>query len=77
MGLKKWITKSENALLIATLVGVIFGIALGVGMREANLSQLDMTYFTFPGDMFLNMLKLIILPLIVFSLITGKLTIYK
>lgn len=66
---KTW-TK-ENALLLATIAGVIFGVVLGIAMREANLSKLDIEYFAFPGEMLLRMLKMMIVPLIVCSLITG------
>lgn len=60
-----------NALLVATASGVIIGIGMGIGMREAHLSYLDIQYFSFPGDMLLRMLKMIILPLIICSMITG------
>ncbi|XP_039261365.1 excitatory amino acid transporter 3-like [Styela clava] len=66
---KNW--AKMNALLLATLAGVIVGICLGIGMREAHLSQLDIYYFMFPGELLLRMLKMMILPLIVCSLITG------
>ncbi|CAK8685606.1 unnamed protein product [Clavelina lepadiformis] len=61
----------QNALLLATVVGVVLGIVVGIGMREAHLSQLDIEYFAFPGEILLRMLKMIILPLIVCSLISG------
>jgi len=61
-----------NALLLATIAGVVLGIVLGIAMREAHFSNLDITYFAFPGDLLLRMLKMIILPLIVCSLITGR-----
>uniref|UniRef100_A0A8C5LQ02 Amino acid transporter n=1 Tax=Leptobrachium leishanense TaxID=445787 RepID=A0A8C5LQ02_9ANUR len=62
----------DNWLLIATVVAVVLGIALGLLVREyANLSNLDKTYFSFPGEILMRMLKLIILPLIVSSMITG------
>ncbi|XP_063311160.1 excitatory amino acid transporter 3 [Pelobates fuscus] len=62
----------ENWLLIATVVSVVLGIGLGLLVREyAKLSNLDKTYFAFPGDILMRMLKLIILPLIVSSMITG------
>ncbi|XP_002124271.2 excitatory amino acid transporter 3-like [Ciona intestinalis] len=64
----------KNALLLATVSGVVLGIVLGIAMREANLSQLDIAYFSFPGDILLRMLKMMILPLIVCSLITGVAT---
>jgi len=62
----------QNALVIATVVGVILGIVVGIAMREANLSQLQITYFALPGNLLLRMLKMIILPLIICSLITGE-----
>ena len=61
----------QNVLVIATIAGVIIGIVLGIAMREAHFSNLDITYFAFPGEILLRMLKMMILPLIVCSLITG------
>ncbi|XP_067105787.1 excitatory amino acid transporter 3-like isoform X1 [Osmerus mordax] len=62
----------NNWLLIATVVSVLSGIALGVVVREyAHLSQLHKFYFGFPGEILMRMLKLIILPLIISSMITG------
>lgn len=50
------------------------GVCLGIGVREyANLSSLDKQYFGFPGEILMRMLKLVILPLIVSSMITGNL----
>ncbi|XP_075453104.1 excitatory amino acid transporter 3 [Ascaphus truei] len=62
----------NNWLLIATVVAVVLGIGLGVLVREyCKLSNLDKIYFAFPGEILMRMLKLIILPLIVSSMITG------
>ncbi|XP_033889756.2 excitatory amino acid transporter 3-like isoform X1 [Acipenser ruthenus] len=62
----------KNWLLITTVVAVILGIGLGVLVREyAKLSTLDKFYFGFPGEILMRMLKLIILPLIISSMITG------
>uniref|UniRef100_A0AAY4DY39 Amino acid transporter n=1 Tax=Denticeps clupeoides TaxID=299321 RepID=A0AAY4DY39_9TELE len=48
------------------------GIGLGVLVREyASLSNLDKQYFGFPGELLMRMLKLVILPLIISSMITG------
>uniref|UniRef100_A0A8C5L1D1 Amino acid transporter n=1 Tax=Jaculus jaculus TaxID=51337 RepID=A0A8C5L1D1_JACJA len=48
------------------------GIAIGVLVREYGaLSNLDKFYFSFPGEILMRMLKLIILPLIISSMITG------
>uniref|UniRef100_A0A8D2Q461 Amino acid transporter n=1 Tax=Varanus komodoensis TaxID=61221 RepID=A0A8D2Q461_VARKO len=49
-----------------------FCIGLGVTVREyGKLSNLDKFYFAFPGEVLMRMLKLIILPLIISSMITG------
>ncbi|KAK2502345.1 hypothetical protein MC885_018417 [Smutsia gigantea] len=48
------------------------GIVMGVLVREySKLSNLEKFYFAFPGEILMRMLKLIILPLIVSSMITG------
>uniref|UniRef100_A0A8P4GKR8 Amino acid transporter n=1 Tax=Dicentrarchus labrax TaxID=13489 RepID=A0A8P4GKR8_DICLA len=48
------------------------GISLGVVVREyASLSHLHKQYFGFPGEILMRMLKLVILPLIISSMITG------
>ncbi|MBN3283698.1 EAA3 protein, partial [Polyodon spathula] len=62
----------KNWLLIVTVIAVVLGIGLGVLIREyAKLSTLDKFYFGFPGEILMRMLKLIILPLIISSMITG------
>ncbi|TRY97161.1 hypothetical protein DNTS_009644 [Danionella cerebrum] len=62
----------RNWILIATIVSVILGIALGVLVRDySSLSHLEKQYFGFPGEILMRMLKLVILPLIVSSMITG------
>ncbi|EPY89162.1 excitatory amino acid transporter 3 [Camelus ferus] len=48
------------------------GIATGVLVREySKLSNLEKFYFSFPGEILMRMLKLVILPLIISSMITG------
>lgn len=50
------------------------GITIGVLVREyGRLSSLEKFYFAFPGELLMRMLKLIILPLIISSMITGTL----
>ncbi|XP_020792108.2 excitatory amino acid transporter 3 [Boleophthalmus pectinirostris] len=62
----------KNWLLIATVVSVMLGISLGLVVREyTSLSHLDKQYFGFPGEILMRMLKLVILPLIISSMITG------
>ena len=63
----------SNALTLATLAGVLIGIFLGVGLRsrEAKWSHREVMYVKFIGSLFLQMLKAIIIPLIVPSLIVA------
>ncbi|CAM6002408.1 unnamed protein product [Sphagnum balticum] len=61
----------RHALLILTFLGVLFGIVLGFSLRSSKLSQETIMLISFPGDLLMRMLKMLILPLIVSSLITG------
>ncbi|GCB66051.1 excitatory amino acid transporter 3 [Scyliorhinus torazame] len=65
----------KNWLLLATIAAVITGIVTGFLVREyAGLTSLGKYYFGFPGELLMRMLKMIILPLIVSSIITGVAT---
>ncbi|XP_027718692.1 excitatory amino acid transporter 3 isoform X3 [Vombatus ursinus] len=72
---RRWDCKrflKNNWLLLSTVLAVVLGIIVGVLVREyGNLSNLDKFYFAFPGEILMRMLKLIILPLITSSMITG------
>ncbi|MGH0159495.1 UNVERIFIED_CONTAM: hypothetical protein FKN15_040720 [Acipenser sinensis] len=61
----------RNLLVILTVSGVLVGVGIGMAVRNMNLTRAQMTYFAFPGEMLLRMLKMIILPLVVCSLISG------
>uniref|UniRef100_A0A061QLM1 Amino acid transporter n=1 Tax=Cupiennius salei TaxID=6928 RepID=A0A061QLM1_CUPSA len=62
----------ENILTLATLLGVAVGIGLGVGLRNSRTwTKREIMYVNFPGEIFLSMLKCLILPLIVSSLIAA------
>ncbi|KAG7999890.1 Neutral amino acid transporter A [Nibea albiflora] len=61
----------KNLLVIMTVSGVLVGVGLGMMVRNMNLTKAQMTYFAFPGEMLLRMLKMIILPLVVCSLVSG------
>uniref|UniRef100_A0AAR2JTW7 Amino acid transporter n=1 Tax=Pygocentrus nattereri TaxID=42514 RepID=A0AAR2JTW7_PYGNA len=62
---------SRNLVVILTVSGVLVGVGLGMIVRRAELTRAQMTYFAFPGEMLLRMLKMIILPLVVCSLVSG------
>jgi solute carrier family 1 (high affinity glutamate transporter) protein 2 len=62
----------ENILLVATLIAVIIGISLGFILRQFfEFNDNQIAYFGFVGQLFLRMLKFLILPLIATSLISG------
>ncbi|KAG1944004.1 solute carrier family 1 member 3a [Pimephales promelas] len=61
----------RNAFVILTVVAVIVGTILGFGMRPYKLSYRDIKYFSFPGELLMRMLQMLVLPLLVSSLITG------
>ncbi|CAL8255131.1 unnamed protein product [Lota lota] len=61
----------RNLMVILTVSGVLVGVGLGTMVRKMNLTRAQMTYFAFPGEMLLRMLKMIILPLVVCSLVSG------
>uniref|UniRef100_A0A336MJG2 CSON002447 protein n=1 Tax=Culicoides sonorensis TaxID=179676 RepID=A0A336MJG2_CULSO len=61
----------EQKLLVWTLIFVIIGVILGVCLRSYDLSDDTILLISYPGEIFLRCLKLMILPLIVTSLITS------
>lgn len=54
-----------------TIAGVGLGILLGALLRLAELSEDAIMLISFPGDILMRMLKMMILPLIISSLIAG------
>lgn len=61
----------QNLLLFLTILGIFCGITLGFVGRYVQFSTTTKLLITFPGEMLLRVLKMLILPLIVSSLITG------
>lgn len=61
----------RNILLIVTLIGVLAGIVIGFSLRPENLSETIILLISYPGELYMRLLKLLILPLIISSLITG------
>ena len=56
-------------ILVALIAGVVVGIILGYGDPETTKSFVDNTKFF--GDLFIRLLKMIVVPVILFSLIAG------
>merc|ERR1719414_679187 len=67
---KTWL--EQNLLLVITFSGVSFGVLIGVLLRRYDLDPSTITYIAYPGELFMRLLKLMILPLIIASLITGS-----
>ncbi|KAL4641417.1 neutral amino acid transporter A [Arapaima gigas] len=61
----------RNLVVILTVSGVLLGVVLGMALRSARLSRTHVSYLAFPGEMLLRMLKMLILPLVVCSLVSG------
>ncbi|KAJ8384422.1 hypothetical protein AAFF_G00205550 [Aldrovandia affinis] len=62
---------SANALVILTVTGVIIGVFIGLGVRSVELDRRQIIYFGFPGEVLIRLLKMIIIPLVVCSLVSG------
>uniref|UniRef100_A0A8C9MS31 Amino acid transporter n=1 Tax=Serinus canaria TaxID=9135 RepID=A0A8C9MS31_SERCA len=57
----------RNGLLILSVLSVTIGCLLGFFLRTRRLSQQEISYFQFPGELLMRMLKMLILPLVVSS----------
>ncbi|KAJ8253612.1 hypothetical protein COCON_G00202240 [Conger conger] len=65
-----WITR--HLLLALTVLGVVLGSVFGMLLRYVpELDSNTLMVISFPGDILMRMLKMLILPLIISSLITG------
>ncbi|XP_068796814.1 neutral amino acid transporter A [Struthio camelus] len=61
----------RHGLVVLTVSGVAAGVALGAAVRGAALSPARVAYLAFPGELLLRMLRMVILPLVVCSLVSG------
>ncbi|EFP11587.1 CRE-GLT-5 protein [Caenorhabditis remanei] len=64
-----WLTK--NMLLLMTMTGIIMGAIIGGILRNLEPSPDVIRYVGFPGELFMNMLKVMVLPLIAASIVSG------
>lgn len=61
-----------NLLVILTVAGVIVGVVIGLGVRNVSLTRTQIIYIGFPGELLIRLLKMIIIPLVVCSLVSGS-----
>eukprot|EP00066_Takifugu_rubripes_P010059 XP_003977566.1 PREDICTED: excitatory amino acid transporter 5-like [Takifugu rubripes] len=61
----------QHGLLTLSVIAVVTGCTLGFMLRGTQLSTQAKIYFSFPGELLMRMLKMLILPLITSSLMSG------
>uniref|UniRef100_A0A8C3AIT9 Amino acid transporter n=1 Tax=Cyclopterus lumpus TaxID=8103 RepID=A0A8C3AIT9_CYCLU len=62
----------RNAFVVFTLAAVALGIGTGFALRHINMSAKDVKYLTFPGEILMRLLQMLVLPLIISSVIAGE-----
>lgn len=73
-GVKMHPVLRDNLLTILTVTGVVLGVVLGLVVRAVSTegwTEREVSYIYFPGDIFLRMLKCLILPLILSTLVSA------
>ncbi|XP_042574534.1 excitatory amino acid transporter 5-like isoform X1 [Cyprinus carpio] len=70
---REWVKEycKRNGLLTLSVLAVMSGCVVGFTLRSLNLSTQAKIYFSFPGELLMRMLKMLILPLITSSLMSG------
>lgn len=63
----------RNLLLLLLIASLAIGIAMGIGLRfiDEPFDKRQLMYFRFPGELLMRMLKALVIPLIVSSLVSG------
>nr|WAQ68527.1 glial glutamate transporter-like protein [Patiria miniata] len=70
----------RNLLVILLLLSLLLGLGVGFFIKfgtDLTFTAKEISYIAFPGTLFLNMLKMVIIPLVVSSLIAGMASLDK
>ncbi|CAG5888887.1 unnamed protein product [Menidia menidia] len=71
-GKKCWANIVKNKLQAFSLLAFVFGIGIGLILKfNTDLSEMEALYISFPGELLMQMLQTVTIPLIVTSVITG------
>ncbi|CAL8083697.1 unnamed protein product [Calicophoron daubneyi] len=70
---KRWIKKADNLQLLLMILAVILGVLIGSIIKAIvpEVSDRTATLVGYPGELLMNMLKMLIIPLIVSTLVSG------
>uniref|UniRef100_A0A1B0CFK5 Amino acid transporter n=2 Tax=Lutzomyia longipalpis TaxID=7200 RepID=A0A1B0CFK5_LUTLO len=61
----------KNLMLIVTMIGVVAGVGLGFSLKAAHVSPDYSEIISYPGELFMRFLKMVILPLLISCLVYG------
>ncbi|XP_059501036.1 excitatory amino acid transporter 1-like isoform X1 [Stegostoma tigrinum] len=61
----------DNGFVLFTVVAVVIGVILGFCLRKYQMNFRQIKYFSFPGEILMRMLQMLVMPLIISSLVTG------
>ncbi|GMR39372.1 hypothetical protein PMAYCL1PPCAC_09567, partial [Pristionchus mayeri] len=67
----KWEIVKDNMFLILTILSVAIGVGVGVVFRTMKLTPIQLQLINFPGEIFLQIMRMMILPLISTSIISS------
>ncbi|GAA42453.2 glutamate synthase [NADH] [Clonorchis sinensis] len=69
---KRWFCDFDNIFVLLTVAAVVLGMTIGLAVKVyADPSRRTIYLVSFPGELLMNMFKMLIIPLIVSSLVAG------